>query len=122
MDFHGITIDRIKHNGMYSAFVPGAGYVKSDTLKGIKKMIQISWEPVATVQRFPFVVYILECDTDRVIAKSGSAWTDSPSSVTRAPIREYKTYYSHSRDDYFFKIHGRRYYFSEAIRTGTPWG
>lgn len=122
MDYHGVTIDRVRHNGMYTALVPGAGFVKADTVKGIKRMIRQSWEPVATIQRFPFVVHLLEVDSETVTAKSGSAWTDSPSSVTRAAIRHYKVYHSPSKDDYYFRIHGRRYWFSEAIRTGTPWG
>lgn len=122
MDYHGITIDRARQNGMYMALVPGAGYVKGDTLQGVKRMIRESWEPVAIIQRFPLIVHLLEVDADTVTAKSGSAWTDSLSSVTRAPIRHYKVYYSPSKDDYYFRIHGQRYWFNEAIRTGTPWG
>ncbi len=122
MEFHGITIDRIRHSGMYSALVPGAGYVKSDTVRGIKQAIRERWEPVATVQHFPFIVHVFEVDDSYVVARSGSAWTDSPHNVERAPIRRYTVYYSSVKDDYFFRIHGRRYWFSECIRTGTPWG
>jgi len=123
MDFHGITIDRIRHNGMYSALVPGAGYVKSDTLHGIKKLIRERWEPAATVQtRFPFMVHVFEVDSDNVLAASGSAYTDTAGSVTRAPIRSYKVYHNANRDDYFIRIHGRPIWFSEMVRTGTPWG
>ena len=122
MDFHGITIDRIRHSGMYCALVPGAGYVKADTVRGIKKAIRDNWQPAATLCRFPFAVHLFEWDDSHVIARHGSAWTDSPDSVDRATIRRYKVYYSGAKDDYWFNIHGRRYWFSECIRTGTPWG
>lgn len=38
--YRGVTIDRIAHSGMYSALVPGFGYVKADTLAGIKDLIR----------------------------------------------------------------------------------
>ena len=39
MKYKGIEIDRIKHNGFYSAFIMDYGFLKADTLNGIKKLI-----------------------------------------------------------------------------------
>lgn len=38
--YRGITIDRIPHSGMYSALVPGYGYVMAETLHDIKSLIR----------------------------------------------------------------------------------
>jgi len=40
--YHGITVDRIEHSDMYSALVPDYGYVKADTLSGIRWMIDFA--------------------------------------------------------------------------------
>jgi hypothetical protein len=74
-------------------------------------------EPIATIQHFPTVVYIFECDDETVIASIGSAWTDSPTCVENAKPRTYKMYYSTRRDSYYFRIYGCRYYLDEALRT-----
>jgi hypothetical protein len=36
----GHTIERIWHSGIYSAFVEGHGFLKADTLAGIKELIR----------------------------------------------------------------------------------
>ena len=41
--YRGITIERIWHNGMYSAWVSTSrycGYLKADTLAGMKELIR----------------------------------------------------------------------------------
>lgn len=39
MIYKNYEIEKIKHNGLYSCFVFNHGYLKADTLKGIKKLI-----------------------------------------------------------------------------------
>ena len=39
MTYKNTAIERIKHSSMYSAFIIGYGYLRADTLGGIKKLI-----------------------------------------------------------------------------------
>lgn len=73
-------------------------------------------KPIAMIQHFPTVVYIFECNDETVTASIGNAWSDSPTCVENAKPRTYKMYYS-TRDRYYFRIYGRRYYLDEALRT-----
>jgi hypothetical protein len=39
MIYKNTLIEKIKHSGMYSAFIEGQGFLKADSLTGIKKLI-----------------------------------------------------------------------------------
>jgi hypothetical protein len=38
-NYKGVCIERVAHSGMFVAFVSGHGYLKADTLSGIKSLI-----------------------------------------------------------------------------------
>jgi hypothetical protein len=38
--YKGECIERVAHSGMFVAFIVGHGYLKADTLSGIKKLIR----------------------------------------------------------------------------------
>lgn len=40
--YKGWSIERVHHSGMYSAFKVGEGYLKADTLQGMKEIITAS--------------------------------------------------------------------------------
>jgi len=40
MIYKNTTIEKIWYSGMYSAFVQGHGFLKADTLAGIKELIR----------------------------------------------------------------------------------
>lgn len=42
MTYKNATIERIGHSGMYSAFIIGSGYLRADSLDGIKKLIDFA--------------------------------------------------------------------------------
>ena len=120
IDYYGVHIQPRNVYGMFEAYISGHGFIKADTLNGIKQAINSRREPIATIQRFPAAVYIFECNDECVIASFGSVWTDSKNHIERAVPKRYKLYYARRRDSYFFRMHGRRYYLDEALK--TSWG
>lgn len=54
---------------------------------------------------------------EALVARIGSAYTDSSSSVELAPAFAYKLYFSNRRSTYYFKQGSRRFYLDETIRS-----
>lgn len=113
-DYFGVNILHSKsYAGFYEAYVCGAGFLKADTIKGLKKLIDENRKVVATIQDWPMITLIYEVDDDFIICKHGGVFTNLYGSADKAPIKRYKIYHAQKRG-YYFKINNRRFYLDTA--------
>jgi hypothetical protein len=42
MTYKNAIIERLGHSGMYSAFIAGFGYLRADSLEGVKKLVDFA--------------------------------------------------------------------------------